>query len=365
MKKRDFYLPPYLKVLTVLLLVIVLVYILILGKALLVPILMGGFFAILFTPLGNWFESKKVPRILSSVISLLAMITLVVGLFTFIISTISKFTNDFDSGVSVRLTQYAEQFDEWTSNTIGIDEKFRNKANIEYIKSYLSENSGSVSDFALRTVGSLSGVVLIPVFMFFFLIYRNHLTKVMIQIYRDKDPALVKMRITSLRKVIQNYIIGVVKVMGILAILNITALSLLGIEHAIFFGLVAAILNIIPYVGPFIGSMMPIIYSFLTKDSLFYPLGVLASYQLIQLIEGNLLTPKIVGGNVNLNAFVTFLGLLVGGSIWGVAGMILIIPGMAIMREIFELNEQTFPFATLFGEEQKDKHQKSNDKELE
>lgn len=365
MEKKEFYLPPYLKVLTVLLLVIVLVYILILGKALLVPILMGGFFAILFTPLGNWFESKKVPRTLSSVISLLAMVTLVVGLFTFIISTVSEFTNDFDSDVSVRLNEYAEQLDEWTINTFGIDEKFRDKTNIDYIKNYLSENSGSVSDFALRTVGSLSGVILIPVFMFFFLIYRDHLTKVMIQIYRDKDPALVKMRITSLRKVIQNYIIGVVKVMGILAILNITAFSLLGIEHAIFFGLIGAILNIIPYVGPFVGALLPMIYSFLTKDSLFYPLGVLACYQVIQMIEGNFLTPKIVGGNVNLNAFVTFLGLLVGGTIWGIAGMILIIPGMAIMREIFELNDQTFPFATLFGEEQRDKPQKNNDKEVE
>ena len=191
--------------------------------------------------------------------------------------------------------------------------------------------------------------------MFFFLIYRNHLTNLIIQIYRDKDPQLVRIRIITLRKVVLNYIVGVIKVMGILAVLNITAFSLLGIKHAIFFGLIGAILNIIPYVGPFFGALMPIIYSFLTKDSLFYPLAVIASYQVIQFIEGNFLTPKIVGGNVNLNAFVTFLGLLIGGTIWGVAGMILIIPTMAILREIFELNEQTRPFAKVLGEEVKEK----------
>ncbi|MHA7129106.1 AI-2E family transporter [Algoriphagus namhaensis] len=351
MSTAKFYLPPYLKVLAVLLLIIVLVYILIIGKPLLVPIFMGGFFAILLTPFSNWMEKGKVPRVVSCLVALLTMAAIVVGLVTFVVVTVSNFTNDFDSDVSERLTSYAESLDQWTFNNLGVDEGLRNKANVDYLKSILDENSSSVSNFALRTVGSMSGIILIPVFMFFFLLYRDHLTRVIVELYRKKDPALVKMRILSLRKLIQNYIVGVVKVMGILAVLNVTAFSIIGIKHAIFFGVIAAILNIIPYVGPFVGVLMPIIFAFLTKDSLFYPLAIFATYQVIQLIESNFLTPKIVGGNVNLNAFVTFLGLLVGGSIWGVAGMILIIPGMAIMREIFELNEETYPFSILFGEE--------------
>lgn len=187
--------------------------------------------------------------------------------------------------------------------------------------------------------------------MFFFLLYRDHLTRMIIKIYRDKDPELVRMRIGSLRKVIQNYLSGVGKVMVILAVLNISAYSLIGVDHAVFFGLIGAILNIIPYVGPLIGVILPVVYSFLTMDSLIYPLLILGAYQVIQLVEGNFLTPKIVGGNVNLNAFITFLGLLIGGSIWGVAGMILAIPTLAILREIFDLSESTKPFALLFGEE--------------
>lgn len=343
--------PPHVKVLAVLLLICVIVYIMIIGKPLLVPILMGGFFAILFNPLSQWFEKQKAPRVLSSILSLLIMILLLVGIVTFIISTISSFTNDFDNNVGDRINEYANTIDNWTVKNIGVDEELRNKANIDYIKSILAENSSSVSGFALKTVGSLTGIVLIPVFMFFFLLYRDHLCTVVIQIYHNKDPELVKTRIRSLNKLIQNYIIGVVKVMGILAILNITGLMILGIKHAVFFGMIAAFLNIIPYVGPLIGSLLPITFAFLTKDSIFYPIAVLATFQLIQMVEGNFLTPKIVGSNVNLNAFVTFLGLLVGGTIWGIAGMILIIPGMAIMRAIFELNDETFPFATLFGEE--------------
>lgn len=351
MKEKGFILPPYLKALSVLIFIIVLVFFLIVGKSLLVPLFMGGFFAVLFTPLSNWFEKKKIPRTVSCILSLLVNIAMVVGFLSFIITTVSNFTNDFDN-VSEKLSNYAKEIDDWTYSNFGIDENLEEKASDDYVKTLLQQHGANITGFALRTVGSLSGAVLIPVFMFFFLLYRDHLTEVMIRIYRDKDPQLVKMRITSLRKLLQNYIIGVVKVMGILAVLNVTAFSALGIKHAIFFGIIAAFLNIIPYVGPFIGALMPMIYSFLTKDSLFYPLAVLASYQIIQLIEGNFLTPKIVGGNVNLNPFITFLGLLIGGSIWGIAGMVLIIPTLAILREIFELSDQTSPFALLLGEEQ-------------
>ena len=345
--------PSYLKALAVMVFIIVLVFFLIVGKSLLVPLFMGGFFAILFTPLSMFLEKYRIPRTLSSVISLLLMVALVAGLISFIISNVISFTQDF-TNVNARLLTVAQEVDTWTVETFGINENLTEKVESQYMITYLNEHSNTISSFALNAIGSLSGLILIPVFMFFFLLYRDHLTKMIVMIYREKDPALVRMRITNLRKVIQNYIVGVGKVMGILAILNITAYSILGVKHAIFFGIIGAILNIIPYVGPFFGVLLPIVYSFLTMDSLFYPLAILVIYQVIQAVEGNFLTPKIVGGNVNLNAFITFLGLLVGGAIWGVAGMVLIIPTMAILREIFELSEHTRPFAMLLGEEKND-----------
>lgn len=352
------------RALTVMIFIIVLVFFLIVGKSLLVPLFMGGFFAILLTPLSIWLESKKVPKTLSCIISLLVMTAVVGAFLTFVIGNVANFSKDFDD-VSGKLTSYAEDIDQWSLDTFSYNPELSEKANTDYLKNILTKNSSSIGSFAMNAVGSLTGLVLIPVFMFFFLLYRNHLTDVIIHIYKDHDPELVKMRIVSLRKVILNYIVGVVKVMGILAILNITAFSLLGIKHAVFFGTLGALLNIIPYVGPFFGAMLPMIYSFLTKDSLFYPAGVLVSYQIIQMIEGNFLTPKIVGGNVNLNAFITFLGLIIGGTIWGVAGMILIIPMMAILREIFDLSESTRPFALLLGEEKERENKRGLEDEVE
>jgi len=342
--------PAYLKALSVMVFIIVLVFFLIVAKSLLIPLFLAGFFAVLFTPIANWMESKKTPRIISTLVSMLAMATFVAGLIIFVFSTIANFQNDFQD-VSGKINNYIEDIDSWIFTNFGVQADIAEKANEEYVISLLSENTGTITNFALGAVGSLSSVLLVIVFMFFLLLYRDHFVNVMLNIYQNHDQELVRSRIINLRKLLITYIVGVVKVMGILAILNLIAFTSLGIKHAVFFAVIGAILNIIPYVGPFIGALLPMIYSFLTKDSLFYPLAVIICFQIIQFIEGNILTPKIVGGNVNLNPFITILGLLVGASIWGIAGMILIIPVMAVLRQIFEWNEETQPYAILMGEE--------------
>jgi len=114
-------------------------------------------------------------------------------------------------------------------------------------------------------------------------------------------------------------------------------------------------LNIISYLGSFLGAILPFIFAFLTMDSLFYLFMAVVSFTLIQMVESYYLTPTIVGNNVNLNVLITIVGLLIGGAIWGVVGMILIIPTLAIMKRIFDLRESTKPFSFLFGGDEESK----------
>src|SRR5690606_17962860 len=183
------------------------------------------------------------------------------------------------------------------------------------------------------------------------LIYRDHLAVFVAKVFRKSDSDELLEKLTSIRKIVYAYISGAGKVMVILAIANTAVLFALGIEHAIFFGVLAGILNIIPYLGPWIGVTLPLLFSLITKDSFFYPAAILVSFTFIQMLEGAFLTPKITGSNVNLNALITFLGLLIGGAIWGVVGMIIIIPSIAILKKLFEMHEDTMPYAYLFGEE--------------
>jgi predicted PurR-regulated permease PerM len=342
--------PSYLKVLSVLLLIIVVVFIMILGRSLLIPLFLGGYIAMLMIPVCNWMESKKLPRTLSAVIALLGSITIIVGIVLLVILQVKSFTKDFED-VTDRLNNYLADIDRFATETFGADLGIKEGVDKSQLFDLLESNSETVSNFLLGTIGSLSGVVLVPVFIFFMLIYRDHLAEFIAKIFSAHENEDVKSKIRSLRKVVQYYIVGVFKVMAILAVLNTAALYAIGVKHALFFGLFAALLNIIPYLGPFLGAILPFLFAFLTMDGLIYPFAVVASFTVIQLVESNFLTPNIVGRNVNLNALVTFVGLLVGGAIWGVAGMILIIPSLAIMKRIFELNESTKPFSFLFGEE--------------
>lgn len=342
--------PGYLKVLAILLLIIVIVFILTIGRSLLIPLFLGGYIAMLMIPFCNWMEKNKIPRVLSGIISLLCAIVLILGIVLVVILQVRNFAKDFDD-VTDRLNNYLSDVDILATNLFGADLGIKDGIDKTQIFSLLESNSDTVSTFLLSTIGSLAGVVLVPVFIFFMLIYRDHLGEFIAQLFREHNDGDVKEKIRSLRKVVQFYILGVFKVMGILAIMNTTVLYLLGVKHALFFGLFAALLNIIPYLGPFLGAILPFLFAFLTMDGLFYPFMVVVSFTVIQLIESNFLTPKIVGSNVNLNALITFVGLLIGGAIWGVVGMILIIPTLAIMKRIFDLQESTKPFSFLFGEE--------------
>ncbi len=350
MKEDNLILPSYVKALLVILLTTAIIYILIVGKSILIPLFLAGFISILLTPVGNWLESKKISRMFSALISLISGLILICGFLAFVILQVASFTKDLEN-VGERLNKYLSDFDSWVYENFKVETGVGQGIDQEYLIDLLQSNSSSLAEFILNTIGSLAGIILLPVFIFFFLIYRDHLTIFVVQIFKEKKQENIKHEIRELRRVVQKYIIGILKVMAILAVLNAAVLFGLGIKHAVFFAVFAGILNIIPYLGPFLGAILPTIFAFLTKDSLFYPLGVVVAFFIIQLIESNFLTPKIVGNNVNLNAFITFIGLLVGASIWGVIGMVLIIPTLAVLRKIFELSDSTKPFAILFGEE--------------
>ncbi len=347
--------PNYLKALAVLMLIIIIIFILIVAKGLLIPIFLAGFIAVLLAPMSDGLEKYKFTRIPSSLVAVFSGVVIILGLITFVIMQVSAFTRDLGN-IGEKLNNYLKDIDLFLSSNFQMETGIGRGVDQNILVEYLQANSSSLAEFMFNALGSIASIVLLPVFIFFFLVYRDHLTGFIVKMFIEHDEEKIKNEIKDLRKLIQSYIIGIFKVMAILAVLNAAVLLGLGIQHAVFFAVFAAILNVIPYLGPILGAVLPTIFAFLTKDSLFYPIGVVIGFQIIQIIESNFLTPKIVGNNVNLNAFITLLGLLVGASIWGVIGMVLIIPTLAVLRKIFELNDSTKPYAFLLGEDKTGKY---------
>ncbi len=343
--------PNYIKTVYIALLIIIIVFCMIIGKKLLVPLLISGYIAMLLTSACNALERRKIPRSVSAAICLLIFLALLGGILFFIYLQVRGFMGDLGDGLTDKINAFVISANKWSMETFGFDLGMPNGFEMKKAVAIVQPENSKPTQIIFSTLSTLSDIILLPVFIFFLLIYRDHLAVFITKVFSKQDNTFLLGKLTSIRKIVQAYIVGAGKVMLILAVVNTAILFALGIKHAIFFGVLAGMLNIIPYLGPSLGAVLPFLFALITKDSLFYPIAVLVAFTFIQLLEGAFLTPKITGGNVNLNALITFIGLLIGGAIWGITGMILIIPSIAILKKLFELSPDTQPYAYLFGEE--------------
>ncbi|MFM7900861.1 MAG: AI-2E family transporter, partial [Bacteroidota bacterium] len=133
--------------------------------------------------------------------------------------------------------------------------------------------------------------------------------------------------------------------------LNTIGLLVLGIPHAILFGFLTAFMTFIPYIGIIIASLLPISYAWITYDSAWYPLGVIAIFTFVQYLEANLIFPWAVSQRLKLNTLATLMVIILGGILWGAAGMILFVPFAAILRLVAERMDGWEGLARFLGQE--------------
>lgn len=344
-------LPGYAKAVFISLLIIIIVFFMIVARNILVPLLISAYIAMLLTAACNRLERRKIPRSLAAFLCLLFFVTTISGILLFIYLQVKGFIVDLGSNLSETVNAYVIDANTWAYENLGVDLGMYNGFELNKAVELVQTEDASPTQLIMTIVNMLSDILLLPVFIFFLLIYRDHIAVFVCKVFRKEQDGVLLEKLTSLRRIVHAYIMGAGKVMMILAIVNTAVLFALGIEHAIFFGVLAGMLNIVPYLGPTLGAVLPFTFALITKDSIFYPIAVVVAFTFIQFLEGAFLTPKITGSNVNLNALVTFLGLFIGGAIWGIVGMILIIPSIAILKKLFEMSPDTQPYAYLFGEE--------------
>lgn len=343
--------PAYVRTVYISLLIIIVVFFMIMAKKILVPLLLSGYIAMVLTSLCNRLEKYKIPRSLAAFAALLLFLAMVVAILWLIITQVERFVDDMESDVLERVNQMFIGLNSFLIDYAGINIGMQRGFDAGKLMAMVHDGEKNSTQLILMTLGTVSNIVLIPVFIFFWLIYRDHFAVFITKVFAKERNKILMEHVVAIRKIMHDYVSGAGKVMIILGIVNSAILLMLGIKHAIFFGFTAGLLNIIPYLGPLIGAILPFFFALLTKDSYFYPIAIVVSFTVVQFLEGTFLTPKITGSNVNLNAFVTVIALLIGGAIWGIPGMIIIIPTIAILKKLFELSPATEPYAYLFGEE--------------
>jgi len=205
-------------------------------------------------------------------------------------------------------------------------------------------------------VTTLLIVFILPVYIFLLLFYKALLLDFLYESFAEKNSKQVGDVLKQTKSAIQSYMIGLLIEALIVAAMNSTALLILGVKYAILLGLIGALLNMLPYIGGIIAIALPILMATVTKNGYSTQLGIIIAYIIIQFIDNNFLIPKIVSSKVQINALVSILIVLLGGTLWGIAGMFLSIPFVAILKIICDRIEGMKPLGKLLGDEIPTKH---------
>ncbi|WP_111670231.1 AI-2E family transporter [Algoriphagus litoralis] len=316
--------------------------ILIEGSFILVPLVWGIFFAVALNPISSWLERKRIPRGLAVFTSILMVSLVSLGIFYLLVNQmlgLIKEIPEIGNNLESKLSRYLQEL----SQLVGIDLAMP----VQGI-SFFPE--GDFNKTLIETGKSLTLAGIVPLYTFLLIYYKDFFMEFLVRIStQNKDQILTWAEDSG--RVIQSYLVGLIRVTGIVAILAGTFFYFLGVNYFILFAAFIAILNLIPYVGVFISSFFVILYVFLTTDSLVYPIVTFAVLWGIQLLENNIITPLVVGSKVKVNALAVILAILLGGWLWGISGMVLFIPLVGVLKITLEKNPDLSPYAYLLGDE--------------
>ncbi len=328
---------------------VILVWIMYLVQGILIPLLFSILLSIAMHPLVSLFERWGIPRVLSSILCVIIAMLVIVGLTWFIVYQVIEIgSGDFNFVEKViKIWTVIEQF---VTDRLGLQAtemwnqvKESSMRLVTNATTYLSAFFGSAGN-------TIANSILIPLYMFFMLYYRIFFIEFFFKAFYSTPENKVKTNLDIIYDVIRSYLFGLITVMGIVAILNSVGLLVLGIDNAWFFGTLAALLLLIPYIGITIGSILPALFALATKDSAYYALGIIIWFQIVQFFEGNFITPNIVGGKVNISPLVSIISLLLGGKLFGLAGLILALPMVAVIKVLLDASDNWTAFGFLLGE---------------
>lgn len=344
MQKKEY--PFFIKSTVTLFGLILLTYTLLNLRDILTPLAFAAIIGILLNPLVNRFQKRRIPKMLSIILVMLLATVLISGVTFFLSTQIAQFSDTVPL-LTKKLGELMHQLQGWLNQTFGISIQKQ----VQLINEAANSSKALVGQTLGTAVGILGVVFLIPVYVFLFLWYKQLMLNFLYDVFAEENSRKVSDVLNETKLAIQSYMVGLLIEAGIVAVLNSAALLILGVRYAILLGIIGAILNMIPYIGGVIAILLPVLIATVTKDGYTTQLGILGAYALIQFIDNNFLVPNIVSSKVQINALVSILVVLLGGALWGVAGMFLSIPAIAIIKIIFDRVDDLKPWGKLLGDE--------------
>ncbi len=342
--------PFYLKLTILLLLAGLLCVLVIFAGDILIPLCYALLLAILLLPIVRFLEKRRFGRVPSIAVALIISMLILGAVCYFIASQVLGFTEDLPR-IKQQLNEHYQTMQVWVKNHFNMTIREQHKLVDQATDNINEKGTGYIGATFFSITKFLMVMLLLPVYAFLFLYYRDMLKKFILDILPDKDEYKILDVMQESKLILQRYLSGLMIEMAIVASINIAGFLIIGLKYAVFLGILAAILNLIPYIGMLIAAIVCMMITLTSSNELSDVIWTAVVLIVVQFIDNNIIMPKIVSSRVKVNALVSIVGVLVGGALAGISGMFLSIPLIAIAKSIFERIEPLKPWGMLLSDE--------------
>jgi predicted PurR-regulated permease PerM len=323
------------------------------GKNIILPVLFAILLANILLPVTNYLKRKNFNKSISIFIPLFLFVLAGAGIVYFLSSQIIHFINDVPA-LQDRIDEVSRTFQQWFKETTNM-KIWRQDQIIEDTVGDLKEKApGFVGATVVSITGILTYAFLVPLYTFLILYYRSIIKSFLISVFKNGNEANVRSILTESTKVAQQYLTGLFIETTLVFALNATGFLILGIKYAIFLALLAALLNLIPYVGILVANILCMAITLVSSTEISNVLWVGIILAVVQFLDNNVGMPLIVGNKVRLNVLGIIIGVFVGGALCGIPGMFLAIPGLAVLKVVFDKVPGLEPWGMLLGDRNTD-----------
>lgn len=344
-------LPFYVKLCCTLISMMLIGYLCIIGQTILIPLLFALLCALILLPLAYWMERRlRFPRALSSIACMLLLTTAIFALFILLGSQLSALANDWPA-FREQVAGSLNSLQQWISDTFHVN----SQQQIDYLNSTAAKSVSTGTSILGQTLLSLTSVLVLLIFTFlygfFLLLYRRQIVRFLLSLFDVQHSVTVEKILAEIQYIVKKYIFGLFLQMLIVASLSFAAFFLIGIKYGFLLALITGVFNIIPYIGIFTALLLSVLITFATSSASHVFLVVL-SLVIIHAIDGNYVMPRIVGSKVKLNSLFAMLAIVLGELMWGIPGMFLAIPMVAIIKVVFDRVQELRSWGYLLGDDE-------------
>ncbi|TZF84824.1 AI-2E family transporter [Pedobacter sp. BS3] len=320
------------------------------GRGVIMPLLMAFFMSLVLLPVSRYLRKKRVPEVLSIVLSILVLAIFVGLIVWFFSGQVGRLIEDFPQ-IQANVKQHLSNLSAWIGRVSSFSTEKQAKLLNDQSDKLMGYAGSMLSGFAVSLSSVFVFVGLLPIYIFLFLFYKNLLLRFVFMWFEEHDHKKVEESMREIESIVKSYLIGLLIQVTYMTILLGGILLLCGIEHALLIGVIFAILNLIPYIGALIGNIIGVLLTLSSSQELlpvFIVLGVIA---FVQFLDNNILMPRIVGSKVKINAMGTLVGVFIGGALAGVSGMFLSLPVIAVLKIIFDRTDDMKQWGVLLGDD--------------